>query len=219
MHRSPIIERLPPAAGAAAVFATWLAAPGTVVAASADPADAAGAAAQGGLPQLDVTTFPTQLFWLAVSFTLLYVLLSRVTLPRVRRLVKNREERIAGDIEAADALAAEAAELAALSARRLQAAKAEANHLITQAQDEAAWIFAKGQNEAETLRRTPRVDLERDAEDILAAAEARVLRAAAAMLACSRTDRTHPGVPEIDAAIPIRAAARAAVTSGQGDSL
>ena len=37
----------------------------------------------GGLPQMDVSTFPSQLFWLAVNFGLLFLLMWRVALPQV----------------------------------------------------------------------------------------------------------------------------------------
>ena len=36
----------------------------------------------GGLPQLDVSTFPTQVFWLFVSFALLYFVMSKVAIWR-----------------------------------------------------------------------------------------------------------------------------------------
>ena len=37
--------------------------------------------AKPGLPQLDPTTFASQLFWLVVSFVLLYVVISRIAAP------------------------------------------------------------------------------------------------------------------------------------------
>ena len=42
--------------------------------------DAGGA----GMPQLDFSTFPNQIFWLVVTLLVIYFVLSRVALPRLR---------------------------------------------------------------------------------------------------------------------------------------
>ena len=60
-----------------------------ILAVAAETAPHAEAAAHGaepkaGLPQLAVETFAGQLFWLAIAFVLLYVLLAFVVIPRIR---------------------------------------------------------------------------------------------------------------------------------------
>ena len=40
-------------------------------------------AEHAGLPQMDVGTFPSQIFWLVVTFGLLFLVLSRMTLPMI----------------------------------------------------------------------------------------------------------------------------------------
>jgi len=35
-----------------------------------------------GLPQLDIATFPSQLIWLVITFAALFILMSRVSLPK-----------------------------------------------------------------------------------------------------------------------------------------
>ena len=57
---------------------------------------------QPGLPQMDVTTFPSQIFWLAVTFTLLFIVLWRVTLPKIAGAITDRRNRIDGDLATAD---------------------------------------------------------------------------------------------------------------------
>ena len=70
-------------------------------------AEAAAEAAHqggGGLPQLNVTTFSPQLFWLVVTFATLYFVLSKVLLPRIGEVIEERADRITRDIEAAQRL-------------------------------------------------------------------------------------------------------------------
>ena len=44
----------------------------------------------GGLPQLNPADFAPQLVWLAVTFVVLYLILSRVTLPRIGEVIEER---------------------------------------------------------------------------------------------------------------------------------
>ena len=47
------------------------------------------------------STFPSQLIWLAVSFVLLYVLMSKIALPRIGAIFAERSKRIGDDLKAA----------------------------------------------------------------------------------------------------------------------
>lgn len=60
------------------------------------------------MPQLDPTIFPTQLFWLALTFIPLYLIMWKVALPRVASALESRRDRIDSDLEKAAALKAEA---------------------------------------------------------------------------------------------------------------
>ncbi|MBU6474608.1 MAG: F0F1 ATP synthase subunit B' [Alphaproteobacteria bacterium] len=55
----------------------------------------------GGLPQMDVATFPSQLFWLGVSFVLVYAVMANVSLPRVRETLDGRRSRKDGHLDQA----------------------------------------------------------------------------------------------------------------------
>lgn len=57
-----------------------------------------------GLPQMCTDTFPSQIFWLAITFVFLYVMMSRVTLPKIGRVIEERRDRIADDLGRADDL-------------------------------------------------------------------------------------------------------------------
>jgi len=69
---------------------------------------AAPAALAGGLPQLNPAVFSPQLIWLSISFVILYILMSRVALPDISRTLTARQEKLDGDLSAAEGLRAEA---------------------------------------------------------------------------------------------------------------
>jgi len=67
-----------------------------------------------GLPQLDTSTFAGQLFWLVVTFAALYVVMSRIAIPKISGVISARAGRIKGDLdEAAGAKRASEAAIAA----------------------------------------------------------------------------------------------------------
>ena len=103
----------------------------------------AAAAEQAGIPQLDFTAFPNQIFWLAVFLLILFLIVSRVALPRIEAIQSARKNRISGDLEEADRAAAEAESVRRKTAQLLAEAKSEAEGIaaesrarIRQIQDE-----------------------------------------------------------------------------------
>lgn len=53
---------------------------------------------EGGFPQLDPTSYPSQIFWLAVSFVVLYALMSKLALPRVTDVLERRRSLREGNL-------------------------------------------------------------------------------------------------------------------------
>lgn len=53
-------------------------------------------------PPFDATTFASQLFWLAITFVVLYWLIARVAVPRISGIINARAGRIADDLAAAE---------------------------------------------------------------------------------------------------------------------
>lgn len=80
----------PPAAGAAGDLQE-----GTV-------ADEHGGGAH--FPPFDVSTFGSQLLWLALTFGALYLLMARVALPRIGEILEIRRDRIESDLAEAERL-------------------------------------------------------------------------------------------------------------------
>ena len=54
------------------------------------------------MPQFNVDSFPSQLFWLVVTFTLLYLILNFMLLPRIRNNIRLRKNKISNDLERAE---------------------------------------------------------------------------------------------------------------------
>lgn len=87
-----------------------------------------GHGAKSGLPQLDISTFASQIFWLILSFAVLYIIISRFAAPKIGGVIADRAGRIKGDLDAAaDAKKASEAAIAnyerALSDARAKAVK------------------------------------------------------------------------------------------------
>ncbi len=104
--------------------------------------------ASSGLPQLDVTTYPSQLFWLAVTFVVLYVLMSRVALPKIADVLEERQERIESDLGKAEQLKTEAEAVRADYEKAVAEARASAHALSKDASDDVAAKAAEAETEA-----------------------------------------------------------------------
>ena len=59
------------------------------------------------MPQFDFTSFPSQIFWLVVSFIALYLVVSRIAVPRIAEVLEQRHRLVQDDIDRAAALKAE----------------------------------------------------------------------------------------------------------------
>ncbi|MET4701227.1 F-type H+-transporting ATPase subunit b [Constrictibacter sp. MBR-5] len=108
-------------------------------------AHAAEPAGGGGLPQLNPETFPTQLFWGAVAFVTLYILMSKVALPRVAAVIEERGERIGEDLDKAAQLNAEAEAAHAQYEKALADARTDAVMLLREMEAGLAQANAEAQ--------------------------------------------------------------------------
>ena len=90
----------------------------------------------GGLPQLDFATFEEQLVWLFLSFILLFVIVSRFALPSISKVLVEREERIADDLDRAERLKREAEEVRTNYEEASAASRKNAHDLVLGAKDD-----------------------------------------------------------------------------------
>jgi F-type H+-transporting ATPase subunit b len=88
------------------------------------------------LPQLNPADFAPQLVWLAISFVALYVIMSRIALPRVGAVLEERANRIATDLNVAAQLRDETQKAIADYEKALADAKASGQQIARKARDE-----------------------------------------------------------------------------------
>ena len=82
------------------------------------------------MPQLDPTWFASQLFWLALSFIVLYFVLARLMLPRIQNVLEARETTVSSDLKTAQGLTAQANHAKQDYERTLADARARAQQLF-----------------------------------------------------------------------------------------
>lgn len=89
-----------------------------------------------GLPQLNVETFASQIFWLVVAFFALYWLMSKVALPRIAAVLEERADAVAADLDRAEELKRKAEEAEAAYKQALADARAKAQAIAAETRAE-----------------------------------------------------------------------------------
>jgi F-type H+-transporting ATPase subunit b len=104
--------------------------------ATEDAAHGAAEAGGAGMPQLDFSTFPNQIFWLLVTLVVIYFVLTRVALPRIGSVLAERKGTITNDLAAAEELKQKAVDAEKAYNDALARARAEANKIVAEAKAE-----------------------------------------------------------------------------------
>ena len=115
------------------------------------------------MPQLDAGDWPTQLFWLAVTFIILLLLMWKVALPRVGGVIEERRRLIEDDLARAEELKSEADEALSAYQQALDDARSTAQAMIAE---------TRRKLDAETAER--KAALEAQLDNRIADAEARI---------------------------------------------
>lgn len=114
-------------------------------------------------PPFDSSTFPSQLLWLAITFGALYLLMSKLALPRIGEILEVRRDRIEGDLAEAERLRQQTDE--AISAYETE---------LAEARQKAHEIAEKTRGEIKADIDQKRSKVEADLSKKMAAAEARI---------------------------------------------
>ncbi len=132
-----------------------------------------GPAQEGGsFPPFDPNNFAAELIWLAITFGTIYLLMSRIALPRVAKILAARKDKIDSDLATAAKAQEDAAAAAAAHEKTLAAAKAKAQDL-----GNAAHAEFKAQADAR------RATLEAELNGQIASAEAQIASTKTAAMA------------------------------------
>jgi F-type H+-transporting ATPase subunit b len=122
----------------------------------------------GGLPQLDPTYYPSQLFWLAVTFALLYFAMRVRVLPDLSGVIERRRERIDSDIQSAQKLKAEAESVHAAYEESLAEAREKSTALFERVESK---IKEKEQQNFQEFRDKSAKEIAKAEAEIVAAKE------------------------------------------------
>jgi F-type H+-transporting ATPase subunit b len=91
----------------------------------------------GLFPPFDSSTFASQLLWLAITFGLFYMLMSKVIVPRIGGILEHRRDRIAQDLDEANRLKEEADNAIAAYEQELADARKKASAIAETAREKA----------------------------------------------------------------------------------
>jgi len=157
----------------------------------------------GGFPPFQKDTFASQLLWITLAFVGLYLLMSRVALPRIGSIIEDRRQRIASDFAEAERLKAESDAALAAYEKSLAEARGRAQALANEARQREA---AAAESARKALDAKLNIQIA-DAEKVIASRRSSAMTnvqsiavdAAAAIV--QRLIGSTPGSREVEAAV------------------
>lgn len=124
------------------------------------------------MPQFDASTFVSQLVWLALTFGVLYFILSRMVLPKIATVLESRRDRVASDLDEAETLK-----------RQTDEAIAAYEQALAEARNDAARIARETRDEVNAEIDAARRKAEAEVAEKIGKAEARIAEARASAMA------------------------------------
>ena len=121
-------------------------------------------AAEAGMPQLDPTYWASQIFWLILTFTVLYISISKFYLPKIKKNLDDRESKIKEDLD-------QAHNLKILSDKKLK----EYEMLVENSKKEVAKILFESKNKLDKDLQIKKLEVEKEIENELNRAQEEIL--------------------------------------------
>ncbi len=99
------------------------------------------------MPQLDITTFPSQILWLVITFAALFIVMWKVAVPRIAAVLESRQRRIEDNLDKATELKRDAEAAIEAYEKAIAEARADAQSMINETAQSIAADVAKQEAE------------------------------------------------------------------------
>ncbi len=105
------------------------------------------------MPQLDVSTYTSQLFWLVICFFTMYFIMAKIIIPRIADIMEQRQNKIDDYLGKADNIRQEAEQSLEKYRKALNDATTEANRSLERTQIELNTLIRQKQEELDARLR------------------------------------------------------------------
>ena len=122
-------------------------------------------AAEAGMPQLDPKYWASQAFWLILVFSILYISIAKFYLPKIKKNLDDRENKIKEDLE-------EANKMKSLSEKKLE----EYNIILENSKKEVAKILLKSKDALNKDIQSKKDSMEKEIENEISKAQKEILQ-------------------------------------------
>jgi F-type H+-transporting ATPase subunit b len=158
---------------------------------------------KGAFPPFQKETFASQLVWLAITFVALYLLISRIAVPRIDGIIEERAKRIEGDFAAAQRMKEESEAALAAYEKSLAEARNRAQAIGTEIRDKLHAEAEERRKALEARLNTQLADAEQQIATTKAAAMVNVrgIAVEAASAIVERLVGSTPPAPAVAAAV------------------
>jgi F-type H+-transporting ATPase subunit b len=141
-----------------------------------------------------VFTFePGMIIWTLITFSLVLIVLAKYVIPPLTRMIYDRRDKIAHDIESASSDARKAEEMTASLSQRLTALELDRERILSEARETAHARYEALEREMldklAEMRKQREAEMARETEHFLASVEDRINRLI--ILGCERVLRTR----------------------------
>jgi F-type H+-transporting ATPase subunit b len=158
-----------------------------------------------GFPPFKTETFPSQIFWLAITFAFLFVVLWRVAGPRIKGVITSRRGQIDGDLATAQKHRADAEGASAAYQAALGSARTRAQALAAENRKRIAGDIDRAKEEADAAAQADIASAEARIAESRGEARAHISRAAQEAASAIVARLTGESVSADEAAIAVRA--------------
>lgn len=117
------------------------------------------------MPQLEVATYSSQIFWLILTFIAMYFVVARIGLPRISDILQTRQDRISGDLDKAEKYKKEAEKIEAEYRKDLEKTRSKAFAIIADANAQMDKLAKEKHAELDKMLVSKAVEAEQKIED------------------------------------------------------